>query len=477
MCSSDLGVVLPPTEFPVAFVIPGSPYALGIVTTGVSPEFSALYTVPVTELQGEQTPWRKIADREDKISSFDVHGDDLYLLTFKDAPRFKVGKTSLSNPECAKAATIVPPGEAVVRTINAAKDALYVQLTDGGIGRVLRFAFQNDGKAEEVRMPFAGSVSLSGVHPRLKGVLLTLTSWTKAPLIFEYQPGSGALRDTKLQPLGRYDDPEDLETKEAKVKSHDGVMVPLSIVHKKGLKLDGRNPTLLRGYGAYGISSDPQFDVRSLAFLERGGILAIAHVRGGGEYGEEWHMAGFKKTKPNTWKDFNACAEYLIQSKYTSPQYLAGTGASAGGILIGRAMTERPDLFAVAIPAVGCLDMLRAETTSNGVPNIPEFGTVKDPEEFKALFEMSTLHHIKDKEKYPAVLLTHGINDPRVEPWHSGKVAARLQATTSSGKPILLRLNYETGHGIGNTKRQAQEEFADEVSFIFWQTGVKEFQP
>ncbi|MFB3904228.1 MAG: prolyl oligopeptidase family serine peptidase [Acidobacteriota bacterium] len=371
-------------------------------------------------------------------------------------------------PDYAKAETIVPAGEPVVRDLFAAKDALYVQLMEGGIGRVLRFPFDGHGRAQEIRVPFAGSVALSGAHPQIEGILLTLTSWTKAPRICEYQPGFDALRDTKLQPLGKYDDPADLVSNEVKVKSHDGVLVPLSIVHKKGIKLDGKNPALLQGYGAYGISSDPYFNVRSLAWLEKGGILAIAHVRGGGEYGEEWHMAGFKKTKPNTWKDFIACAEYLIQNKYTSPQYLAGTGGSAGGILIGRALTERPDLFAAAIPTVGCLDMLRAETTSNGVPNIPEFGTVKDPEEFKALYEMSTLCHVKDKEAYPTVLFTHGMNDPRVDPWHSAKAAASLQAASTSGKPILLRLNYETGHGIGTTKRQAQEEYADMLSFILW---------
>jgi prolyl oligopeptidase len=259
--------------------------------------------------------------------------------------------------------------------------------------------------------------------------------------------------------------------------SYDGTMIPLSVVYRQGIKMDGSNPTLLSGYGAYGIPQEPWYVPRMLAFLERGGILATAHVRGGGEYGEEWYRAGYKGTKPNTWKDFIACAQYLIDNKYTSPGKLACTGGSAGGILVGRAITERPDLFGIAIPQVGALDMLRAETTPNGIPNIPEFGTVKTEEGFKALFEMSAYHHVKNGVKYPAVLLTAGMNDPRVEPWETAKMAARLQAATASGRPVLLRLDYEAGHGIGTTKRQVEEETADIWTFVLWQAGVPDFQP
>jgi prolyl oligopeptidase len=253
-------------------------------------------------------------------------------------------------------------------------------------------------------------------------------------------------------------------------------MIPLSIIYKRGIKLDGSNPTLLSGYGAYGISRDPGFNPSLLAWYEKGGVYAVAHVRGGGEYGEDWYKAGYKLTKPNTWKDFIACAEYLIQNGYTSPSRLAGTGGSAGGILIGRAVTERPDLFGAAIFQVGCLDMLRIETTPNGVPNIPEFGSVKTKEGFKGLYEMSAYDHVSDGTKYPAVLLTTGINDPRVEPWQSAKMAARLQAATAGGKPVLLRVDYEAGHGIGTTKKQGEEQFADMLTFLLWQFGVPDFQ-
>src|SRR5205814_2433501 len=224
------------------------------------------------------------------------------------------------------------------------------------------------------------------------------------------------------------------------IELHDGAMVPLSIIHRADVKLDGSNPTLLYGYGSYGITEEPYYQAMRLAWLERGGVYAVANVRGSSVYGYDWYKAGYKTTKPNTWKDFIACAEYLIAQNYTTSARLGILGGSAGGILVGRAMTERPDLFAAVVPVVGVMDAVRAEATANGVPNIPEFGTVKKEDEFRGLLAMSSYHHVKEGVAYPAVLLIHGVNDPRVEWWQSAKMAARLQAATSSGKPILLDL-------------------------------------
>ena len=201
--------------------------------------------------------------------------------------------------------------------------------------------------------------------------------------------------------------------------SHDGTQVPLSIVMKKGTRLDGSNPTILYGYGAYGSTDDPFFSPRVYAWIERGGIWATAHVRGGGEYGKAWHEAGRKATKPNTWKDAIALGEWLVANRYTSPAKLAIYGGSAGGIYVGRAITERPDLFAAAVPAVGVMDAVRMESSANGVANVPEFGTVKKEDEFKALLAMSSYHHVKDGTRYPAVLAIHGVNDIRVDVWQS----------------------------------------------------------
>ena len=313
---------------------------------------------------------------------------------------------------------------------------------------------------------------------RLPGALLYLTSWIRAFTIYAYDPRTKQTTDTKLQPKGPYDEPKDLASVEVKVRSYDGTMVPLSINYPKNIKMDGSNPTLLEGYGAYGFPSPPFFDPMRLAWHEQSGVYAVCHVRGGGEYGEEWHLAAKGPTKPNTWKDFIACAQYLVDQKYTSPSHLAGTGGSAGGILIGRAFTDRPDLFGAAIDVVGCSDMLRVETTANGVPNIPEFGSTKTKEGFDALYAMSAYHHIKPGTAYPSVMFETGFNDPRVDSWHMAKMTAALQAATSDGKPVLLRVDYAGGHGgIGSTEKQRQETQADEWSFLLWQFGTPGFQP
>jgi len=200
-------------------------------------------------------------------------------------------------------------------------------------------------------------------------------------------------------------------------------------------------------------------------------------VRGGGEFGDEWYKAGYKATKPNTWRDAIACAEWLIANKYTAEERLSIMGGSAGGIFVGRAITDRPLLFGAAVAQVPVADTVRAEFSANGIPNIPEFGTVKTEAGFKGLYAMSPYHWVKDGVKYPAVLLTTGINDPRVDAWQAGKMAARLVAATSGDKPILLRIDYDAGHGFGSTKKQAYEERADTFAFLLWQAGVKGFQP
>jgi prolyl oligopeptidase len=283
--------------------------------------------------------------------------------------------------------------------------------------------------------------------------------------------------DTRLQPSGAYDDPDNVESVEVKVPSHDGTLVPLSIIYPKEMKLDGSHPTLLSGYGGYGVLMNPNFDPMTLAWYERGGVRAICHVRGGGEYGEEWHLAGKGPTKPNTWRDFIACADYLISKGYTSQSRLAGQGGSAGGILIGRAITDRPDLFGAAIINVGLLDTLRYEATANGETNLPELGSIKTEQGFKALYAMSSFHHVKDQTAYPAVLLTTGINDPLVDPWEPAKMTARLQAATSSDKPVLLRVDYGGGHGGGSGRDGYRQRLADSWSFLLWQFSVPEFQP
>jgi prolyl oligopeptidase len=462
-------------DAPLVATDPSAPFAFGCAMSGTQGGTS-LYLAPISSVGNPGTPWRKIYSAEDGVTRFEVHGGYLYLLTHKDAPRFKVVRTKLSNPDFLHAEVVVPPGQAVIKDLAAAADALYVQLLDAGIGQLLRIPYEAIGTPEHVALPFEGAISLALSDSRMPGVLLEMTSWTRALKIYAYDPQLRRVADTELQPSGAFDNPTDFVSVEVKARSHDGVMVPLSIIHKLGLKLNGSNPTLLQGLGAYGHSSDPSFDPKFTAWLERGGVLAVAHVRGGGEYGEDWYKAGMKATKPNTWRDFIACAEYLVEKGYTSPGRLAGWSYSAGGILIGRSVTERPDLFGAAIVQAGVFDTLRFELTPNGAINIHEFGSVKTIEGFKGLIAMSSYSHIKDGVRYPAFMAVTSLNDTNVDPSQTAKMMARLEAATRSGKPVLLRLDEEGGHGVAATKTQEQMKFTDQLAFLLWQLGVREFQ-
>ena len=470
------GIEIKAEEFPNVFPIQGTPYVGAIPGNGVQNEYS-MYIATLKQVASGPPPWRKLFDAKDDVTGFAIHGDDLYLLSHRDALRFKVLRTSVSHPDLATAEVVVAPGREVVVGISAASDALYVQARDGTVGKLYRLPYGKGAKAQAIELPREGSLDIASADPRLPGLLISMGSWTRDFGYYLLDSKRTRFVDTGLQAAGPFGAPAGLATQEVMVKSWDGVEVPLSIVYPKDAKLDGSNPTLLYGYGSYGVTDDPVYIPRFLAWYELGGVRATCHVRGGGAYGEEWHLAGKLATKPNTWKDFIACGEYLIKAGWTTKARLAIHGGSAGGILVGRAMTERPDLFAVAVPEVGVLNTIRAETSANGVPNIPEFGTVKDEKKFAALQEMDALDHVKDGTPYPATLLVHGINDPRVPVWESFKMAARLQAATTSGKPVLLRLDYAGGHGIGSTKSQRQEQYADIWSFMLWQFGDPRFQP
>jgi prolyl oligopeptidase len=446
-----------------------SGYAIAVIFNGTQLNIDA-YVSTIDSLSQNAPKWLKICDAADEVRGFTANGEDLYLRTSKNAARFKIIKTSLAKPDLATAETVFAESDSIVKNIFAANDALYAIATENGIGKLIRITY--DGKLEYLKLPSDGAVNFLRNDHRADGILISIKTWTKCESHYDYNPSTNLFTDLELQPKGKYYAPDDLVATEVTVKSHDGTMVPLSIIHKQGMKLDGSNPCLLMGYGAYGYSFDPFYLQTQSVWYERGGMFAIAHVRGGGENGEEWYRAGFQQTKPNTWKDFIACAEYLIEQKYTSPVKLAGEGVSAGGILIGRAITERPDLFAVAIPRVGCLNQVRFETTPNGVNNTPEFGNCETEAGFQALYEMDSFLHVRDGVNYPAMLITHGITDPRVEPWQSAKFAARVQAASASGKPVLLRMDYEAGHGIGSTKTQLIQERADIFAFMMWQFGI-----
>ena len=463
------------TEFAAIDVQPDG-RVVAQVFDGVSPEVGAYHTT-LAQLRAGKPDWKKLFGRDDSVTAMAVKGDRLYVLTHKGASRYKLLGGALDGFSAATAAVLVPESARVLSGIAAASDALYLEARDGNVKRLFKLDHRDGAAPQEVTLPLVGAFSFSagGARADLPGVLLDLQGWTRARQIYAVA-ADGRVSNTGLQRAGPYDAPGDVLATEVMVKSHDGVMVPLSIIHKVGVRLDGNNPTLLYGYASYGITEEPFFSISRLAWMDAGGVFAVATPRGSGVFGKQWHEDGKKASKPNTWLDFIACAEYLVAQNWTKPARLAIWGGSAGGILVGRAMTTRPELFAVVLPDVGSLDLVRAETTPNGIPNIPEFGSRATEPGFRALLAMSSYHQIKDGVAYPAVLFAHGVNDPRVEVWNSTKTAARLLAATTSGKPVLLRLNYDSGHGIGSTKAQVLDERADLFAFTLWQMGVPGYE-
>jgi prolyl oligopeptidase len=474
----DAKIDVPKEAFSSIFVAPGSDYAIANFGT-VDVDYGGLYVAPLSTVSGIKTPWKKVAGPSDQINSvaqIAVHGRDLYLLSRKDAPRFKVLHVDLSNPNLTRATVVIAESDFVIEDLAAAKDGLYVQYLSGGISRLHRLAW-SETEAKEVSLPFAGAIRLVTAKPDAPGVVMRIRSWTHSNAIYAIDASQGILLDTGWQEPAKVDF-SGIESREVNAVSYDGTLVPLTILVRKGAALDGAHPTLIDSYGAYGGfgTAKAYFDPMLMAWLERGGVFAVAHPRGGGEFGESWHRAGMKQTKLNTVFDTIACAQYLVDEHYTTPTKLAVSGASAGGIAVGGAIVWRPDLFAAAIDHSGITDSLRMETTTNGPNNIPEFGSVANKDEFHALYAMSSYVQVRDGTAYPAVLLETGANDPRVEPWIVAKMAARLQIATRGNRPILLRVNFDAGH-FGGTTEETERLLADEWSFLLWQFGDQEFQP
>jgi len=469
-------VRLAPLDFPSVRTFPGSDHVIGQIHHGDAQELTLL-TARLDALGTSPIAWTRICDARDGVIDFAVHGGFVYLVTSDGAPRYKVVRTPLGQPDFATAEVVLPESELVVSSVHPARDTVLVNATANGAGVVVRLDPGGKRAPERLTPPDGLTAVVASASPFFSDVFIATESWTRGRALHSYDPAGGTFARSPLQPPGKYDEVPGYLARQVEVASHDGVLVPLSIIHREGVALDGTAPLILNGYGAYGSIRRVGFSPLNLAWLERGGIIAVAHVRGGGEKGKPWHLAGQKQTKPNTWKDLIACAEYLVARKFTSPPKLTIQGGSAGGILVGRALTERPDLFGSVIINVGCTDLLRMETTENGPPNIQEFGTVTTPGGFAALLAMSPLHHVRDGVRYPAVLLTHGLNDRRVDAWMSGKMTARLQAATASNQPVLLLLDPEAGHGIGSKRSQIHDQLASRWAFALWRAGDAVFQP
>ena len=465
-----------PEDIPQVVMHKESGHLFGFVSN-VDSRLTAYYAA-AGDLQKQQIAWKKLFMPADDVHDFELTDKDIYFLTAKDAPGFRLLKVSLANPDLTQAETVVPgvPG-ATLSGFALTKDGLYYTLAKNGVSEELYFQKYGSRSPAKIPLPFdAGTVRLTSKGYHFSDIWMVLAGWSRDFRRYRFDLTSGKFRVETISSPAEYPEYENLTVEEVTVPSADGVDVPLSIIYQKGLARDGKNPVLLYGYGAYGNSMTPFFNPSLLTWTLKGGVLAILHVRGGGELGEEWHRAGMKADKPNTWKDAIASAEYLVSKGYTSAKRIAINGGSAGGILVGMTMTERPDLFAAGIPEVGLMNPLRGEETPNGPVNVPEFGSVSVAEECRALLAMDPYLNIRDGVDYPAALITAGLNDPRVAPWQPAKFAARLQEATASPQPVLFLVNFKAGHGIGNTKTLAFEELADVLSFGLWQTGHPEFQ-
>jgi prolyl oligopeptidase len=469
-------IPIAPEDAVAVSVSPRTRWAIAEVVHGVQNEVQ-LYAAPAARAIDAHAPWRKIADYADAVTTAVATSDTLYVSTHKGAPRHRMLALDLRGGTLRSAPVAVPESSRVIEDVQLASDGLYLRDLEGGLSKLRRLEVHGDGSfggVTEVPLPFAGAMDSYAADPEAAGVTFVLQSWTESPRWYHVRAG-GTVVDTRLRRKSAVGFSA-IASREVLVTSADGTKVPLSIVLRKDATLDGTHPTLVDGYGAYGIVIRPAFSPTRLAWLERGGVFAECHPRGGGEYGEDWHFGAHIATKQRTVDDFIACARYLIDMKYTQPAKLAGEGTSAGGVTIGNAIVQRPELFAAALDVVGDTNAIRDEFAEGGPANIPEFGTIANKTGWDALYATDAYVHVKDGVAYPAVLAITGANDPRVAPWIVGKFAARLQAATSSGKPVLLRVDYDAGHGFLNSSRtQAQLLTTDEYAFLLWQLGDPAF--
>ena len=427
------------------------------------------------------TAWKKIISMEDEVTTVNGSGNKLFFVSKKNAPNGKLMLMDMANPDITKAKMIATEKDIPLEAgggLTQSKNFLVVPYMKNGIQI---FHYTVDLRTNKfTKILFPENTNLMYITPfnmNNDDVHIVRSGWV-TPMTYSYSNLDKPLAKEKtftFRKDAKYPYTDEMKVEEVEIPGHDGVLIPVSIIHKKNLPLNKENVTYVYSYGAYGISSGAFFNPQYLSLAHKGIVIVIPHVRGGGEKGESWHLSGYKQSKPNTWKDLNSTAEWLISKGYTSSKHLACEGGSAGGILIGRAITERPDLWACAVPQVGCLSMVRQEFAPNGPINTPEFGTVKKINEFFALMEMDALLHVEDGTKYPAMLITTGWNDPRVISWQPAKFAAAVQKANTSDKSILLQVDYNAGHGDSEDKFAGIKKEAKKWAFILANTGFSDF--
>ncbi|MDR6406435.1 MULTISPECIES: prolyl oligopeptidase family serine peptidase [Chryseobacterium] len=437
--------------------------------------YKKTFIIRKKDLLDGKKEWKPFSDVSDKAKNLELYNDEVIFLSGYKSSFNKLCKTNINNPDFKNAIVLVPEKkDEIIKSYRITKDGIYYTTTKNGVEAKLYL--YKEGKDYSIKLPYpSGNIDLECKGKNFSDIWITCSGWANDEQRFRYDLKSNTFNPENLTPIAEYPEFKDIIVEEIIVKARDGEEIPLSLIYNKNLVKNGKSPLLIEAYGSYGITDKPVFAKTYLLWANEGGIMAIAHVRGGGEKGEKWRLGGYKETKPNTWRDLIDCTEYLIKEKYSSTDKIAIWGGSAGGITVGRAMTERPDLFKAVIAEVGVMNPLRDETTPNAQPK--EFGTVKDPKEFKGLLEMDSYYHIKKGINYPATFITGGINDQRVIVWEPVKFAAKLMANDASNNPILLKIDFEGGHGANVPIAQRYASIGDMFTFAFWQLGHPDYQP
>ena len=430
------------------------------------------YVASVKEQYNKHINWKILIAAEGQlVKAIDYIGGSVYLITNKNAANCKLIATDINQPNWSKPEIIAAERkDMVLEDFNICKDFIILTYSEGVNCRLFKYDLKTK-VTTEVKLPYAGNMNAWCTDRRSNNCYVKLRSWNKTATEYKLNVSTNTFDLSEFNAQANY--PEifnDIEVEEIEVIGHDGVMIPLSIIYKKGMKKDGSNFCIMDGYGSYGYSMLPYFDLQHNSLVTKGLVVAIPHVRGGGEKGEAWRVGGLKINKSNTWKDFNSCAEYLISKGYTSAKKIIASSGSAGCIMISRAVTERPDLYGAAISISGLVNTLRLEQMPNGVNCSFEFGKTTDSLECKGLSEMDGVSHVVKNPNYPALICVTGINDPRVSPWQSAKLIATFQQLNPSDKPALLMVNYENGHF------NSDSDYADQIAFALWQCGHPDFQ-
>jgi prolyl oligopeptidase len=461
-------MTLAPEEFPFVEMERGTDWLIASAGGARSEARIAVAKWGELDVTGRgATSWREVAKYEDEVEGALVHGERVYLLSRKGAPNRRLVSVSVDNLALTAARVDVPEDpDAVLTGFAPAKDWVYLKYRVAGLGRMWLTSFADFGTRREMELPFQGTIDALTTDPARDGATIEMEGWSRPGELFagdvrEFRP-TGVAATTVADHRGIVAD-------EIEVASFDGAKVPLSILRPRDFAFDGSHPTILTGYAAYGDSQSPWFSPTIAAWIEKGGVFAVCHARGGGEKGYRWQEGGSHAKKMNGVRDVIACAEFLQSKRFTSTKKLAVIGGSMGGILMGRAITERPDLFAAAVIQVGVLDPIRMLHAENGANQMAELGDPETEQGFRDIWEMDSYQHVQDGVAYPAVLFTVGLNDARVAPWMTGKTAARMQAASTSGRPILIRVDGDSGHGIGDSRDQAYAQRADIWAFLLSQ--------